>query len=190
MRANRLRSSRLITPTPSRPRKLTASLLPCSSSACPLQRPRSTVGTPFALGSPLDYNAQAVRLASSKPCVGGNRPNRSLSTVELASGASYAAHFDSTTPLNVAVGSGAHFSQLARAASALDSCLSVGAVCGRTGDGVGLFLPAAKRRRQRCCLLSGAAHAACAPSPPSACADKPGRADLRPQKAVAGVRMQ
>eukprot|EP00965_Chrysotila_dentata_P110439 3648956-Pleurochrysis_carterae.AAC.1 len=35
--------------------------------------------------------------------------------------ASYAAHFDTTTPLNVAVGSDAHFSQLARAASALDS---------------------------------------------------------------------
>eukprot|EP00965_Chrysotila_dentata_P163622 5402733-Pleurochrysis_carterae.AAC.2 len=35
--------------------------------------------------------------------------------------ASYAAHFDTTTPLNVAVSSDALFSQLARAASALDS---------------------------------------------------------------------
>eukprot|EP00965_Chrysotila_dentata_P156142 5158333-Pleurochrysis_carterae.AAC.1 len=38
--------------------------------------------------------------------------------------ASYATHFNTTTPLNVAVGSDAHFSQLVRAASALASAFT------------------------------------------------------------------
>eukprot|EP00965_Chrysotila_dentata_P121065 4004077-Pleurochrysis_carterae.AAC.1 len=42
------------------------------------------------------------------------------STYERWQSASYAAHFDITTPLNVAVGSDAHLSQLARAAPAFD----------------------------------------------------------------------
>eukprot|EP00965_Chrysotila_dentata_P057273 1899599-Pleurochrysis_carterae.AAC.1 len=41
--------------------------------------------------------------------------------------ASYAAHFDTTTPLNVAVGSDAHFTQLACAASALSSASTAAA---------------------------------------------------------------
>eukprot|EP00965_Chrysotila_dentata_P163647 5403706-Pleurochrysis_carterae.AAC.1 len=43
------------------------------------------------------------------------------SIYERCQSASYAAHFDTTTPLNVALGSDAHFHQLACAASALAS---------------------------------------------------------------------
>eukprot|EP00965_Chrysotila_dentata_P236626 6201424-Pleurochrysis_carterae.AAC.1 len=112
--------------TPSQADNLLASLLlDCLS----LQKPHATVGTPFALGLPLGCNRRAVRLTSFKPCVDGSRQSRSPSTAKLRrpsiyerwQSASYAAQFDTTTPLNVAVGSGAHFRQLARAASAFDS---------------------------------------------------------------------
>eukprot|EP00965_Chrysotila_dentata_P254791 6211990-Pleurochrysis_carterae.AAC.11 len=121
--------SRLTTPSRSRPRNPTASLPPCSLTACPLRRPHATVGTPFALVLPPGCNARAVCLTSFKRCVGGSRPNRSLSVAELrrpsTSGGSLPRTRRTLTPprlsYNVAVGSDAHFSQLARAASALDS---------------------------------------------------------------------
>eukprot|EP00965_Chrysotila_dentata_P192589 6175265-Pleurochrysis_carterae.AAC.1 len=120
---------RLTTPTRSRLCKSTAFSPPCFLTACALQKPHATVGTPFALGLPLGCNARAVRLTSFRPCVSGSHPSCLPSIAELRlptiyeprQSASYAAHFDTTTPLNVAVGCDAHFSQLARAASALDS---------------------------------------------------------------------
>eukprot|EP00965_Chrysotila_dentata_P040147 1332758-Pleurochrysis_carterae.AAC.1 len=108
-------------PTHSRPHKPTASLPPCSLNACPLPRQRVRVGTPFALALlPRGCIAQVARLTSSRLYVGGCAVAQA-SIYERWQSALYAAHFDTTTPLNTAVGFDAHFSQLARAASALYS---------------------------------------------------------------------
>eukprot|EP00965_Chrysotila_dentata_P191919 6174855-Pleurochrysis_carterae.AAC.1 len=66
----------------------------------------------------------------------------------------YAAHFDTTTPLNVVVGSDAHFSKLACAASALSSASTTAEPALAPAVAVSscrLRRPLRSRRQWHCC---------------------------------------